>query len=144
MAIGQTIGVVTFGTSSLALGLLDIKGPDFARKWLDTTNMGTAAATSAGMGNMTGIPSVYTDPGEVELSVQHDQAYPNVAAALAIGSTLETITITAGPKGSSTQAKIVGTGALVKYKADAPLNGKIMTATATIRFSGIVTPTAAT
>lgn len=144
MAIGQTIGSVTFGTSALALGLLDIKGPDFAREWLDTTNMGTVAATAPAMGNITGIASVYTDPGEVELTVQHDQAYPNVGAALAIGSAGESITIYAGPKGATTQAHIAGTGALVKYKADMPLNGKIMTATATIRFSGAVTPTAAT
>lgn len=134
----QTVGVVTFGTSSWSPGLLDIKGPEWMREWLDTTNMSITAASAGFVGNKTGIPSLYVDPGEVELTVQHVQG-----STIPIGSALETITIKAGAF-SSAQGSIAGSGCLLKYKPDMPLEGKVMTATATIRYTGPLTITAAT
>ena len=134
--IGQTVGTITFATSGLELPILDMKGPEFDREWLDKTSMGTAISVSTALGNTTGVASLYVEHKEFEFTVQHDQGYPNVAAALAIDpNTGETITITAGPQGSSAQAKIVGTGVLMGYKSDMPLNGKVMTATAKLRFN---------
>jgi hypothetical protein len=135
--IGQALGSIAFGTSAFTSKLTDIKGPAFKREWLDTTSMATVAAGANQVGNKTGIPSFYTDPGELTMTLLHDtqQAPP-------LGGDLEAITIAIGPYNSS-QATITGYGAMLDYQIDAPLDGKVMTATAKVRFSGPLTFTAA-
>ena len=130
----QAVGTITFGTSGFTAGLLDINGPDMVCEWLDTTNMGTPAQTG-GIGNKTGIPSKYIDIGELEITIQHvDKITPPVGGP---DGELETITITSGT--GSNAGMLTGQGVMLKYKATRTLDGKVMTAVATIRGSGLWT-----
>lgn len=153
---GQALGTIVFGTSfaGVTLEILDISHAGIKRNILDTTSMYTDAPGAGTFGNMTSIPSFYTDPGELTLEVLHNASIlPPVSSAITAVGAIETITIRSGPAttpnvttpASSTQAKWAGNGFITGYDPiKMPHDGQVMKATLKIKFSGPITVTAAT
>jgi hypothetical protein len=133
----QTKGQITFSTGFLA-EILNIDWSGIKREVLDATNMSIAAAGGGTFGNKILIPSFYIDPGElaVEINFNPDTLPP-------IASAPETVTVKIGGD-TTTQATWVGSGFMIEFAPKMPLDGKVMTATAKLKFSGSITITAGT
>lgn len=129
---------IVFGTSSFSSELLSIDGSGVSRVSIDTSHHGTAAAGALDFGNMTSIPGDLSDPGaiDIELHFDPDQEPP-------IDQPAETITITFAKFAADATATIwAASGYMTDFNWGVPLEDK-MTATATIKFSGPVSITAA-
>ena len=130
--------LITFGTSAFTSELLGVEGSGISRPSIDTSHMGTAAPGNNVIANRTSIPGDLTDPGSIniELHFDPDQEPP-------IDQVSETITITFPlAAGDSTAAKWAATGYMTDFSFGAQMEDK-MTATATIKWSGNITLTAA-
>lgn len=118
---------ITFSSGFMAL-IRSASWSGIAREPLDTTHMGSTN------GAMTFIPSDLENAGEltVELLFDPDDGPPITGAA-------ETITVTFPiPAGGSTAATWACSGFLTSFEMTAP-HDNLMTATATIKFSGEIT-----
>ncbi|MBT8046399.1 MAG: hypothetical protein KJN67_04460 [Pontiella sp.] len=127
-----TGATITFGTSGFSQNWQSIGLPGANRGSYDTTHLGTTTAR-------THAPIDLVDWGtlEIEFDFDPDDRPP-------IDQPAETITITWPlPSGGSTAATLVGSGFMTDYTVNGPLEEK-MTATATIKWSGDLTFTAAT
>lgn len=161
---GQAVGTINWTSTGTAVAMtaeiLDIKMSGIKREALDTTSMGTTGLAIAG-GTLaqdtagsaspvsgqalmkTFMPSAYVDPGEITLQVLLN---PNVSPWIQnTAAWKEIVTIKLGPipPSGSTQASWAGIAAMLEFDWDAPLDGKIMTATMKIKFSGALTITTA-
>lgn len=141
---GTTVDVTTgstivFGTSGFTSEIMSFTWSGIAREPIDTSHLGTAAASSNEFGNRTFIPGRLIDPGEATLErhFDPDQDIP-------IGAVAETITITFPlVTGDTTAANWAGSGFATAFDVTGPLDEK-MTATMTVKFSGNITMTDAT
>lgn len=118
---------ITFATSFFAQ-VTNVKWSGMSRKSIDTTHSGSSG------GAATFIPSDIEDYGELQVELLFN---PNDTPPIA--SAAETVTVTFPvPSGSTNGATWAATGFLTNFETDVPIDDR-MTATATIKFSGIVT-----
>lgn len=121
-------GVAITFSSSFCAAITNVKWSGMSRKAIDTTN----SATSAGAATF--IPSDIEDYGELQVELLFN---PNDTPPVA--SAAETVTVTFPvPSGSTNGATWAATGFLTNFECDVPIDDR-MTATATIKFSGVVT-----
>lgn len=133
----QTKGQITFSSGFLA-EILNIDWSGIKREVLDATNMSIAAAAAGAFGNKISIPSFYVDPGEITVEINFNpDTLPPIASAA------ETTTVKVGGD-TSAQATWVGSAFMYDFAPKMPMDGKVMTATCKIKFSGNVTVTAGT
>lgn len=123
---------IAFSSGFCAL-VRSISWSGIERNFLDTTHMTTTEGAS------TFLPSDIEDYGEASVEMLADpDSVPPITGAL------ETVTITFPIKpGGSTAATWACSGALRSYEITAP-HDDLMTATATIKFSGKITFTPGT
>ena len=118
---------VTFGTSGFSASIESINHNDISREAVNSSHLGTT-------NYHTFIPTDLTDPGEMELEIQHD---PD--EQLPINGAAETITITYPvPSGLTNGATHQFSGFLTNYSISTPLEDKMM-ATITVKASGTIT-----
>ena len=118
---------VTFSSTFLA-EITSLSWTGISRAAIDTTHSGTSS------GAATFIPSDIEDYGElqVELLFKPNDTPPIASAA-------ETVTVTFPvPTGSTNGATWAASGFLTGFEVGVPIDDR-MTATATIKFSGVVT-----
>ena len=122
---------ITFGTSAFTAELVGLSWDGISRPAINTTHMGSTAATATNFGVATYIPGKVSDPGSatIEFHFNPDTNPPIDAVA-------ETITV-AFP-GSATKATWSGSGFMTDFSLVDPLDDK-MTARATLKFSGLIT-----
>jgi len=123
---------ITFATSFCA-AITNVEWSGMSRKAIDTTHSGTSG------GARTFIPSDIEDYGElkVDLLFNPNDAPPITGAA-------ETVTVTFPiPAGGNTAGTWAASGFLTDFQCGIPIDD-VMTATATIKFSGVVTFTDST
>ena len=123
---------ITFADSAFSAELLSVNGSGLARASVDTTHLGT-------VGGMTFIPTDLVDSGEFEIEIHFNpDNFPPIDAPV------EVITITFPlVAGDSTPAKWVCEGFMTNFDWGVQLEDK-MTASATIKLSGLYAPTDAT
>ncbi|NBQ49116.1 MAG: hypothetical protein EBY40_00200 [Marivivens sp.] len=122
---------ITFGTSGFTASVTSITPVSGAeRPSIDTTHLGTTTAR-------TSIPGDLIDWGTCEIAFQFD---PDNRPP--IDQAAETITVTFPlSSGGSTAANLAGSGYMTGYGNEVPLE-ELMTAEATIKWSGDLTFTA--
>lgn len=130
LAPQQGQGVAITFSSGFMAWITDLSVSGIRREALETTNSATTTSR-------TFIPEKLVNYGELRVSLQlKTSADPPIEGAA------ETITITWPMEtGGTTAPTWSGTGFMTSYEATAPING-IMTATATIKFTGLITFTA--
>ena len=134
---GQTLGTVEFAMTNFPMEILKLDWEGIAREAIEVTNMNVEPTTAAaGFGNKMYVPSAYVEPGSLKLQVNHN---PTLMIPIADQSKAgpEAITIKLGPS-LSVQETYDVVGFLVKYELDGPLDGKALTATATIKLTDVV------
>jgi hypothetical protein len=118
---------ITFGTSSYAAVLLDVKINDISVKEIDISNMGSTDYEEMEFGLLKALPSL-------DLEVIFD---PDDIPVLGVS---ETVTLTFPvPSGGSTGATYAGTAAVTAFEVGIPLEDKI-TANITVKFDGQTAP----
>jgi hypothetical protein len=128
IAIGQTMGAIAF--NGYAFWILNITGPKLSAGWIDTTSMATEGETS-GIGNKTGVASMYNDPGELTVEGLFDpNAWP---PPFGIGYE-DTLTLTVGPGG----VPLLMTATMIEFEPKMPLEGRAMTYDCKFRISGSI------
>lgn len=129
---------ITFGTSGFTAQVLAVRGPNPARGSVDTTHMGSTAATADQQGGRTHIPTKLADMGEIELDIHFNpDTWPPVRG------NAETVRLTYPiPSGLSSGAYIEGSGFILSFDSVVPLEDKI-TGTLRVKCSGVWVPTAA-
>ena len=126
------------GTSSWAADILSISIDGSSRAAIDTSHMGTTAATATNFGARTSIPDALDDAGSVTLEVHFDP--DNVVPTALVA---ETWTITFAKVAADATAAIWAfSGFCTDYSASVPFDDKY-TASMTLKISGLVTQTAA-
>jgi hypothetical protein len=126
--IGQTMGAIAF--ASWAMYILNIIGPKMVTGWIDLTSMAVAADTTGG-GNKVGTPSMYTDPGELDVEVFFDPStFPPPIGKHSTG----TLTLTIGPSAKA----LSFTATMLGFEPKMPLEGRGMTADLKFRISGAI------
>jgi hypothetical protein len=126
-------GVAITFSSSFCAQITNVEWSGISRKAIDTTNSATTN------GAATFIPSDIEDYGELKVDLQFN---PNDAPP--ISGAAETVTVTfPTPAGGSTPATWAASGFLTDFQVGVPIDD-VMTATATIKFSAIVTFTDST
>jgi len=125
-----TGATITFGTSSWSANILSIDWSGLSRDSIETTHLGTTAAK-------TFIPEDLYDSGEVSLDFQFDvDDFPPIDQAA------ETITITAPLSSSgSTAGKWAATGFMTDFSFNVTTGAELMSGSATVKFTGAITPT---
>ena len=119
---------VVFATSGFTANLLSVDGPGVERAAINSSHMATASSY------MTYIPAKLSDGGSVDIEFEF-----NGADAPPITAAAETITIDwAGDTGDGEYSF---TGFMTNYSPSASV-GERMTATATLKVSGVVSYTA--
>lgn len=121
---------ITFSTGFFAW-ITDVNPASMRREALETTNSATTTAR-------TFTPEKLVNYGDLRVTMQFDASKdPPIEGAA------ESITITFPmAAGATTAANWTGTGFMTAYEPTVPING-IMTATATIKWTGAVTTNAA-
>jgi len=121
---------ITFGSGFFAW-ITDVNPSSMRREALETTNSATTTAR-------TFTPELLVNYGELRITFQFDASKdPPIEGAA------ESITITfPRAAGAATAANWTGTGFMTAYEPTVPING-IMTATATIKWTGSITFNAA-
>ena len=126
-------GVSISFSSTFCAAITNVEWSGISRKAIDTTHSATSG------GSKTFIPSDIEDYGElkVDLLFNPNDAPPITGAA-------ETVTVTFPmPAGGMSAATWAASGFLTDFQVGVPIDD-VMTATATIKFSGIVTFTDST
>jgi len=119
---------ITFGTSEFTANLLSIDGPGVERAAINSSHMATANSY------MTYIPAKLSDGGSVDIEFEFLGAdTPPITAAA------ETITIDWA--GASGNGQWSFSGFMTNYSPSASI-GERMTATATVKVTGVVSYTA--
>ncbi len=129
----QAKGSITFSSGFFA-EILNIDWSGIKREALEVTNMSVTAAAGGTFGNKIFIPSLYIDPGELGLEINF-----NPDTLPPIGAAASAFTVTLG--GDTTPATWAGNAFLTEFSFKAPLEGKVMTATAKLKWTGAVTVT---
>ncbi len=133
---GMTLGQITFN-SSYFLEILNIDFGDLGKcDNIEVTNMSVAAVTTPGIGNKIFIPSIYMDAGYVSVDYNFN---PDTLVFGAAGIS-QSCTVKLG--NSSVKAQFAGTGWVYDSAMKGPLDGKVMTANAKLKWTGVVTQTA--
>lgn len=133
-----TGAVITFSSSFFAQ-ITNISWSGISRPSIDSSHMGIAAAGAAKFGNRLYIPGDLIDPGELSVDMHF-----NPITDPPIAGSAETVTVTFGKFGSdSTGTSYAGSGFLTDWEFTVPIE-ELMTASATIKFSGNITITDAT
>jgi len=129
---------MTFNTGYFA-EILNIDLADLGKcDSIDVTNMSVAAPSSAVVGNKVYIPSFYTDPGYVSI----DYNFNPDTLIHAVAGVSASCTVALG--NSSVKANFAGTAFVYDTAMKGPLDGKVMTANAKLKWTGGVTQTAGT
>lgn len=132
----QTLGVITFNTSYFA-EILNIDMSDMGKcDSIDVTNMSTGTTVTPNLGNKIFIPSFYLDPGYVSVDYNFN---PDTLLFGKVG-VAASCTIALG--NSSTKANFVGSAFVYDTAMKGPLDGKVMTANAKLKWAGVVAQTA--
>ena len=127
--VGQTLGEIAF--NAFAFYILNITGPKISAGWIDTTSMATEPESS-GVGNKTGIASMYNDAGEMDVESLFDPSdFPPPFGQSECG----VLTLTIGP--SATSFSFIAT--LIGFEPKMPLEGRPMVADCKFRISGAIT-----
>lgn len=127
---------ITFQSSLFSAQLVSANISGVTREALDTTVMDTTS------GAMTFIPSDLTDAGEVQVSLKFHPHTKLAALKAAHSAAAETVTITFPvPSGGSAGATIACSGFMTSFNITSEMVS-IITADATIKFSGVATYTA--
>lgn len=136
---GQTQGEVAFQYNSqdVVLEILDLNWKKIDREMIEVTNMRVqpTALGSGKFGNKMKIPSIYVDPGQLPLRVQHDASAP---IPICENDPVE-FTINLGGF-TSTQEEFVVLGFVQSYEMVGPLDGKVVTADIVIELTDVVDP----
>lgn len=130
MSVDTGFGASITFSSGFAACIRDINWSGISREAIDTT------CNSTSNGAMTFMPSDLEDPGElrVDLLFNPKTTPPYTSAA-------ETITVTFPiPAGNTTATTWAASGFMTNFEFGAPYND-LMTATATLKFSGAITIT---
>ena len=127
----QGHGVAITFSSGFFAWITDVNPASMRREALETTNSSTTVAR-------TFTPEKLVNYGDLRVTMQFDASKdPPIEGAA------ESITITFPmASGATTAANWTGTGFMTAYEPTVPING-IMTATATIKWTGAVTTNAA-
>lgn len=137
---GQTQGTVTFDYNGVpvVLEILDLNWKKIERESIEVTNQRvkpTAIGTGR-FGNKMKIPSIYVDPGQLPLRVQHNAAAPIpiveqdlVLFAIKLGGFV------------SSQEEFQCLGFVQAYEMIGPMDGKVVQADIVIELSDVVDPT---
>lgn len=127
----QGHGVAITFASGFFAWITDVNPASMRREALETTNSATTTAR-------TFTPEKLVNYGDLRVTMQYDASKDPP-----IESAAEAITITFPmAEGATTAATWTGTGFMTAYEPTVPING-IMTATATIKWTGAVTTNAA-
>ena len=118
---------ITFGTAGTTLKATSIQASGVSREALETTHLLTTG------GYKTFIPADNKDPGEISVTWNYDpDVQPTFGAA-------ETITITYPvPVGDATGATEVSSGFWTGFEPPASENDSIMSASGTIKRTGVI------
>lgn len=125
-----TGATILFATSSFSAEIESIGHSGISREAVESTHLGTTNAKTFI------APDLY-DPGELSLEMNFDpDTFPP------IDQPAEVITVTfPTPIGGASGASWAASGFMTEFEYTAPLEEK-MTATATVKFSGVITPVA--
>lgn len=127
---------ITFQSSLFSAQITGVTISGVTREALDTTVMDTTS------GAMTFIPSDLTDAGELQVQLKFHPHTKIAALKTALSAAAETITITFPvPTGGSSGATWSSSGFMTAFNITSEM-GSIITADATIKFSGVATCTA--
>lgn len=137
---------LTFGTSGLSLDLVSIQASGVTRESIPTFHHGTSASTVTGSGTgfyKTYQPGDFTDPGTIEISFLYNPNEKSTVTGygwpIPIGSA-ETITITYPvPSGDNNGATEASQGFVTDFSGPELAIDSVMTASATIKRSGVIT-----
>lgn len=130
---------LTAGTSAWTAQLTEISMDGISRTAVDITHLDLTAAGAGKWGEMLFAPADYVDPGSLNISGHYD---PDDKPP--IDAVPETWTIAFDlVAGDSTATSLAGSGFMTDFNWTGTLNDKV-TFTATIKFSGNITITAAT
>jgi len=138
---GQTLGTVTLTYSDdvFSWEILKLDWDGIHRDSIEVTSMNVEPTEGNGndnFGNKQFIPSAYVDPGHLVLQVNHNPTQPiPIADILKLGPT--DIDVYLGPA-TTTQEHFNALGFITDYKIDGPLDGKVVTATITIKLTDVV------
>ena len=130
-----TGATLTLGTSTWTPQITSISWDDVSREVIDITHLGVTGGREFG-------PSDLYDPGGISIEGNWD---PNLDSAKVppYAAAAETFTITFPLQaGDATAATVAGTGFITNFSVGIPLEDRI-TFTATIKYSGDLTVTAA-
>lgn len=135
---------IVAGTSGFTGNLLSVKVNAGKRKVIDTSHMGTTAASTNEVGNMTAILSDLSGGGEVTFDVHFNTGQSGVTAQPPLNRVAETWTIT-WPKttGDNTAATWAFSGGCTSYEVDDSMEEAIK-ASVTVAILSKITVTAAT
>jgi len=129
---------ITFSSSFFAQ-VTNISWSGISRPAIDASHMGIAAAAAGKFGNKLFLAGELVDPGELSVDMHFNPILdPPIASAA------EPTTLTFPKFGSdSTSTSYAGSGFLTQWEFTVPME-ELMTASATIKFSGNITITDAT
>ena len=113
--------------------IISINNSGISRGVVDSTHLGTSAAK-------TFIPGDLYDPGEVELTVQHD---PNEQPPFTASATTATITYPT-PSGGASGATHAASGFVSSWDPGNIANDELMTSSVTVKWTGAITFTDST
>lgn len=136
---GQAQGSVEFdyNGSAVVLEILDLGWKKIEREMLEVTNMRVKPTVlgTGRFGNKMKIPSIYVDPGQLVLRVNHDASSP-----IPIGED-DPVDMTVKLGGyQSSQEEFDAIGFVQSYEIVGPLNGKVVTADIVIELTDVVDP----
>ena len=136
---GQTQGSVEFDYNGVAvvLEILDLGWKKIEREMLEVTNMRVKPTVlgTGRFGNKMKIPSIYVDPGQIPLRIQHDASAP---IPICEEDPVDMVVKLGGFQ--SSQAEFDVLGFVQSYEIVGPLNGKVVMADIIIELTDVVDP----
>lgn len=136
--VGTTTSI-TFGTSGFTAHMTNVRAYNVTVQTFKTTHMASTQPTGTQQGGHTYIASKFGDMGELQIEGHYNPQTPLPGSGV-----FEAVTVTAPlVAGDSTPATWAGSACLTNFQPTAPYDD-LMTFTATWKWSGIPTFTAAT
>lgn len=135
---GLTVG---FGTSNWTANITSVQHTGISREAVETTHLGSSVATSGTYGGKTYVASDLQDPGEIQIEGHLDTALSAADSPELVSLVAETVTITLPQTGSETAAKEAASGFCTSFEWNAGGYDELITFTATIKLTGLVTVT---
>lgn len=136
--VDVTTGASILFDSGFFAEVTDINWSGMSRPSIPTSHMLTAAAGAGEVGNATFIPGRIIDPGSLDIEFHYNPDTDPPIAGLAEAVTLAFALF----PGDSTPANLTGSAFMMDFAMQGPLDDK-MVATATLKWSGPITITAA-